>query len=161
MPLAGAEENGEPPIVIPTGRPSPPRARCGGCGASALRRRPHKKGQEASEQRNSAFKGPLEVNPIYLENNKRIHGPLHVVGLALLLFSLIEREVRRSTGPTGTVAGLYAGRPAKPTGRLLLKALSGLRLAPARDGQLAYIPRPTPLQRRVLNLLKVDPTKPP
>ncbi len=119
------------------------------------------KGQEASERRNSAFKGPLAVNPFYLENNQRIHGLLHVVGLALLLFSLIEREARRAAGPTGTVAGLYARRPAKPTGRLILEALADLRLVPAHDGQPAYIPRPTPLQQRVLDLLGVDPTKPP
>ncbi|WP_241829860.1 IS1634 family transposase [Parafrankia colletiae] len=119
------------------------------------------KGQEASERRYSAFKGPLAVDPLYVENNQRIHGLLHVVGLALLLFSLIERQARQTAGPSGKVPGLYAGRPARPTGRLLLEALADLRLVPARDGQPAYIPRPTPLQQRVLDLLGVDPTRPP
>ncbi|SNQ51930.1 hypothetical protein FRACA_870005 [Frankia canadensis] len=49
-------------------------------------------------------------------NNQRIHRLQHVVGLALLLFSLIEREARRAAGPTGTVTGLYARLhpPARP-----------------------------------------------
>jgi len=119
------------------------------------------KGQEGAERRHAAFKGPLAVDPVFLENNKRIHGLLHVICLALLVFSLIEREARRAAGPTGMVAGLYARRPAKPTGRLVLEALSGLRLVPAHNGQPAYIPQPTPLQQRVLDILGVDPTKPP
>lgn len=119
------------------------------------------KGQEAAERRNSAFKGPLAVNPFYLENNQRIHGLLHVVGLALLVFSLVEREARRAAGPSQLLPGLYAGRPARPTSRLILEALADLRLVPAHGGQPAYIPRPTALQQRVLDLLGVDPTKPP
>jgi transposase len=119
------------------------------------------KGQEAVERRHAAFKGPLAVAPTFLENTQRLHGLLHVVCLALLLFSLIEREARRNTGPNGKVPGLYARRPATPTGRLILEALADLRLIPARGGQPAYIPRPTPLQQRVLDLLGVDPTKPP
>jgi transposase len=119
------------------------------------------KGQEAVERRHSAFKGPLAVAPMFLENNQRIHGLLYTVCLALLLFSLIEREALHAAGPAEKVPGLYARRPARPTGRLILEALAGLRLVPARDGQPAYIPRPTPLQQRVLDLLGVDPTKPP
>jgi transposase len=119
------------------------------------------KGQEGAERRHSAYKGPLAVDPVFLQNNQRIHGLLHVVCLALLLFSLIERQARRAAGPTGKVTGLYDRRPAKPTGRLILEALSGLRLVPAQDDQPAYIPRPTPLQQRVLDLLGIDPTKPP
>jgi len=119
------------------------------------------KGQEAVERRHSAFKGLLAVAPTFLENTQRLHGLLHVVCLALLLFSLIEREARRNAGPDGKVSGLYARRPARPTGRLILEALADTRLVPAHNSQPAYIPRPTPLQQRVLDLLGVDPTKPP
>lgn len=40
-------------------------------------------------------------------------------------------------------------------------ALARLRLIPARDGRPAIIPRPGPLQARLLDLLDVDPTRPP
>lgn len=56
---------------------------------------------------------------IYLKDNRRITAMITVVCLTLLIFSLIERQVRaaqRALGRT-TVAGLYAGRPAVPTTR--------------------------------------------
>ncbi|MGC4857396.1 IS1634 family transposase, partial [Micromonospora sp. DT4] len=74
----------------------------------------HYKGQEAVERRYSAFKGPLAVAAIYLKNNRRITAMITVVCLALLIFSLIERQVRHALTALGrtTIAGLYAGRPA-------------------------------------------------
>lgn len=119
------------------------------------------KGQEAVERRYSALKGPLGVAPVFLQNPKRIHGLLHLLCLSLLVWALIEREARRAAGPGGKVEGLYARRPAVPTTLLIVRALAPMRLVPARDGQPGYIPRPTPLQQRVLDLLGVDPTRPP
>ncbi len=119
----------------------------------------HYKGQEAVERRYSAFKGPLAVAAIYLKNNRRITAMITVICLALLIFSLIERQVRaalRAQGRT-TVAGLYAGRPAIPTTRLILQALAGMRLIPAIGGNPPTIPLPTPLQHELLDLLDVDP----
>ena len=76
------------------------------------------KGQEAVERRYSAFKGPLAVAALFLKNNRRIAALVTVICVALLIFCLIERQVRRSLAEQGetTVAGLYAGRPAIPTG---------------------------------------------
>jgi transposase len=74
----------------------------------------HHQGQEAVERCRSAFKAPLAVAAIYLKNNRRITAMITVVCLALLIFSLIERQVRaalRALGRT-TVAGLYTNRPA-------------------------------------------------
>jgi transposase len=119
----------------------------------------HYKGQEAVERRYSAFKGPLAVAAIYLKNNRRITAMITVVCLALLIFSLIERQVRaalRALGRT-TIDGLYAGRPAVPTTRLIMQALTGLRLIPATSGNPHTIPQPTPLQREILDLLDVNP----
>ena len=115
--------------------------------------------QEAVERRYSAFKGPLAVAAIYLKNNRRITAMITVVCLALLIFSLIERQVRaalRAQGRT-TVAGLYAGRPAVPTTRLIFQALAGMRLIPATSGNPHTIPRPTLLQLEILDLLNVNP----
>ncbi len=74
---------------------------------------------------------------------------------------LIEREVRQAIAPADTLPGLYTGRPARPTGRLVFEALVALRLVPALGNQPAYIPQPGTLQRYLLDLLGVDPTQPP
>jgi transposase len=119
----------------------------------------HYKGQEAVERRYSAFKGPLAVAAIYLKNNRRVTAMITVVCLALLIFSLIERQVRgalRALGRT-TVASLYAGRPAVPTTRLILQALATMRLIPATSSNPHTIPQPTPLQLHLLELLDVNP----
>ncbi len=118
------------------------------------------KGQEAAERRYSNFKGPIAVAPMFLKNNRRIEALISVICLALLIFSLVERAVRLALNPMIKLAGLWAGRPAKPTGRLIFVALSHLRLVPANADGPAEIPRPPPLQARLLELLGVDPRRP-
>lgn len=118
------------------------------------------KGQEVVERRYSTIKGPLAVTPMFLKNNRRITALITVICLALLIFCLIERQVRQAIAPQTELDGLYVGRPAIPTGRLIFEALARLRLIPATDGQPPGIPQPPPLQRRLLDLLGVDPTTP-
>ena len=118
------------------------------------------KGQEVSERRYGNFKGPLAVAPMFLKNNRRIEALITVICLALLIFSLVERALRLAIAPALILAGLYAGRPAKPTGRLIFQALSRLRLIPATTDTPAVIPEPPPLQANILHLLGVDPTRP-
>jgi len=119
------------------------------------------KGQEVVERRYGAFKGPLAVAPMFLQSNRRIQALITVICLALLIFCLVEREVRRAIAPASTLDGLYVGQPAKPTGRLIFQALAGLRLIPASGHDPPIIPQPPPLQARLLHLLDVDPTQPP
>lgn len=119
------------------------------------------KGQEVVERRYSAFKGPLAVAPMFLKTNRRIAALITVICLALLIFCLIERAVRAAIRPEVKMPGLVPGQQAKPTGRLVLQALAGLRLIPAMGAQPAIIPQPTPVQARLLDLLAVDPTQPP
>ncbi len=118
------------------------------------------KGQEVVERRYSAFKGPLGVAPMFLKDNRRIAALITVICLALLVFCLVERAVRKAIAPAVELAGLYVGRPAKPTGRLVFEALAWLRLNPARGHDPPTIPTPPPLQAKLLELLKVDPTRP-
>lgn len=118
------------------------------------------KGQEAVERRYGAFKGPLAVAPLFLQSNRRIHALLGVICLALLIFSLVERQVRQAIAPDTKLDGLWANCPAKPTGRLIFAALSGLRLQPAQGPDPPIIPRPAALPTRLLELLKIDPTQP-
>jgi transposase len=118
------------------------------------------KGQEAVERRYSTVKGPLAVAPMFLKNNRRITALITVICLALLIFCLVERQARLAIAPHTKIDDLYAGRPAKPTGRLIFQALARLRLIPAANGHPPGIPQPPPLQARLLTLLDVDPTKP-
>jgi len=118
------------------------------------------KGQEAVERRYGNFKGPLAVAPMFLKNNRRIEALVSVICLALLIFCLVERAVRVAISPAIKLAGLWAGRPAKPTAKLIFTALAKLRLQPATSTSPAIIPKPPPLQARLLELLGVDPRQP-
>ena len=120
------------------------------------------KDQPVIERRYGDLKGPLAVAPMFLRHNRRITALITVICLALLIFCLIEREVRRNLAPDTDMIGFYTNdrRARKPTGRLILKALGDLRLIPAHDNQPPTIPKPGWLQTQLLNLLHVDPTQP-
>jgi transposase len=87
------------------------------------------KGQSGVERRYSDFKGPLAVTPIFVQKNSRVAALIQVICLALLVFCLIEREVRRVLGGDGKMAGLYPdSRRIAPTARMILYTLSILEL---------------------------------
>src|SRR4029453_9839792 len=119
------------------------------------------KGQEVVERRYGAFKGPLAGAPMFLQSNRRIQALVTVICLALLIFCLVEREVRHAIAPDLTLPGLYVGQPAKPTGRLIFQALAGLRLIPATGHDPPIIPQPPPLPARLLELPNLHPPRPP
>jgi transposase len=117
------------------------------------------KGQEVVERRYGDFKGPLAVAPMFLKSNRRIAALITVICLALLIFSLVEREVRRAIEPERTMRGLYPeNRPARPTGRTIFAVLSTMRLIPASRGAPPVVLGPNAIQLRLLQLLDVDPT---
>ncbi len=121
------------------------------------------KGQHVVERRYGEFKGPLAVAPIFLELNRRITALITVICLALLIFCLVERQVRQALAPHGgMLTGLpgYGPTPAKPTGRTIFRALADLRLIPAHDGNPATIPKPAGIQARLLDLLGIDISRP-
>jgi transposase len=117
------------------------------------------KGQEAVERRYSAFKGPLAVAALFLKNNRRIAALVTVICMALLIFCLVERQARKSLAEQGQtkVQGLYAGRPAIPTARLIFQELASMKIIPGVGQSPPVIPQPTPLQQRLLGLLDIDP----
>jgi hypothetical protein len=120
------------------------------------------KGQAVVERRYSDFKGPLAVAPLFLQHNRRITALITVICLALLIFCLIEREVRTNLAPETGLAGFYAydNRAMRPTGRLILTALAELQLIPATHTHPPQIPAPGYLQAKLLALLRTDPTRP-
>jgi hypothetical protein len=82
----------------------------------------------------------------------RIAGLISIVGLALLVFGIIEAGVRRGLGPGQPLPGILPeGRAALPTGRSILAAFQGLGLTYTDTGPL--LDRLTTTQRRILTLL--------
>ncbi|MEV8479880.1 IS1634 family transposase [Streptomyces sp. NPDC051173] len=119
------------------------------------------KGQPVIERRYSDFKGPLAVAPVFLHHNRRIAALITVICLALLVFCLIERQVRRALGGEQTMRGLCPdNRAVRPTGRMILYHLDGLRMRPgtATDPPTILITRA--VQAHLLELLGIDETRP-
>ena len=113
------------------------------------------KDQWVVEQRHRDAKQTLKVRPVFLHNDDRIDALVAVVGIALLIFGLIEADLRRRL-PTDnpTLPGLLPeGRAAKPTGRNVLTAFQGLSATYTPHG-LALDPL-TPTQRVILALLDI------
>lgn len=99
-------------------------------------------------------KGTLRVRPVFLHNDDRIDALVSIVGLALVVFGLIELDLRRALGPDELLEGLLPeGRAARPTGRTILGAFQGLGLTYTPDG--IVLDRLTTTQRRILELLEV------
>jgi transposase len=120
------------------------------------------KGQPQVERRYSELKGPLAVAPVFLHGNKRIAALLHVLMLALLIYSLIERQVRRALeregSPDARMTGLYPdNRRERPTARMIFYHLGELDLATAPDSCTPpelHITRG--VQLRLLDLLEIS-----
>jgi len=120
------------------------------------------KGQPQVERRYHELKGPLAVAPVFLHGNKRIAALLHVLMLALLVYSLIERQVRRALeregSPDGKMTGLYPdNRRERPTARMIFYHLGELDLAtgPGSDPpHLLHITRG--VQLHLLDLLEIS-----
>lgn len=116
------------------------------------------KGQWQIEHRHRSAKGPLRVRPLFVTSNRRIVGLLTILGIALLVFSLLEREARRALGPAAKVPALLAGHvAARPTGDNLLKALRTISLVTLElDDALHRAPSAlTALHQTLLHLLDV------
>jgi transposase len=119
------------------------------------------KGQPVVERRYSDFKGPLAVAPVFLHHNRRIAALITVICLALLVFCLIERQVRQALGGDQTMRGLYPdNRAVRPTGRMILYHLASLRMraGTATDPPTILITRA--VQAHLLELLSIDETRP-
>lgn len=113
------------------------------------------KDQQIVERRHRDLKQTLRVRPVFLHNDDRIAALVGVIGLALLVFGLIEADLRRHLGSGATLPGLLPeGRAAIPTGRSILAAFQGLGLTYTHSG--IALDRLTHTQRQILDLLDVD-----
>jgi hypothetical protein len=110
------------------------------------------------ERRHRDLKQTLRVRPIFLHNDDRVQALISVVGLALLIFGLIEAELRKRLAGEQLSGLLPEGRAAPPTGRNILAAFQGLGITYTTNG--ITLDRLTPTQRRILELLEIQPPWP-
>jgi hypothetical protein len=117
------------------------------------------KGQQIVERRHRDYKQTLKVRPIFLHNDDRIYALTSIIGIALLIFGLIETELRKQLHDDELLPGLLPeNRAAKPTGRNVLGVFQGLGLTYTQAG--IELDRLTHTQRRVLELLQITPPWP-
>src|SRR6478736_5484926 len=113
------------------------------------------KDQWIVEQRHRDLKQTLHVRPVFLHNDDRIHALIAVVGIALLVYGLIEADLRAALGPDTPLPGLLPeGRDAIPTARALLTAFTDLHATYTSGGGLV-LDRLTPVQRLILAHLNI------
>ncbi len=112
------------------------------------------KDQWMVEQRHRDLKQTLKVRPVFLHNDDRIEALIAVIGIALLIFGLIEADLRHHLGDGVTLPGvLPEGRAAKPTARAVLAAFDGLYLTHTPTGPV--LDPLTEIQRTILAHLAI------
>jgi transposase len=121
------------------------------------------KEQEVIERRHRDLKQTLKVRPIFLHNDDRIYALISIIGIALLIFGLIETGVRHALHADprhehALLPLLPEDRLAKPTGANILSAFQGLDLTYTHRG--IELDPLTPTQQRILQLLHIQPPWP-
>lgn len=118
------------------------------------------KDQPLVELSHRANKNTLKVRPIFLHNDDRIAALVSIVGLALLIYGLIETDLRHALnkGEQHLPGLLPEGRAARPTGRNILAAFQGLGATYSPDG--LRLDRLTTTQRTILDQLGIAPPWP-
>jgi uncharacterized protein DUF4277/DDE family transposase len=117
------------------------------------------KDQQIVERRHRDLKQTLKVRPIFLHNDDRVFALISIVGIALLIFGLIEAQTRAALGEDQQLPGLLPeGRAARPTARNILSAFQGLGLTYTHHG--IALDALTDTQQHVLDLLEIKPPWP-
>lgn len=121
------------------------------------------KEQEVVERRHRDLKQTLKVRPIFLHNDDRIYALISIIGIALLIFGLLETQLRKALQadeeqPDKRLPLLPEGRLSKPTGANILSAFQGLDLTYTHRG--IELDPLTPTQQRILDLLEIQPPWP-
>jgi transposase len=121
------------------------------------------KRQPLLEKRFSQFKTDFAVAPVFLKNVSRIQGLLAAYFFALLMQTLLERELRQAMARAGEASlPLYPeDRPcARPTTHRLIEVFSSIQRHEVRVGEgepQVMVTKPTKTQRSIIRLLGLDP----
>jgi transposase len=116
------------------------------------------KDQALSERAHHFLKGPLAVRPVFLKSNRRAAALVQACSIALLVYGLVETEVRGAIAPARTIPALLPeNRAARPTAANVFAAFSGLGYQRARTANgLERIPDAlTPAQTAILQALGI------
>jgi transposase len=118
------------------------------------------KDQQIVERRHRDLKQTLKVRPIFLHNDDRVYALISIIGIALLIFGLIESQLRQALAADEQklLPLLPEERLAKPTGRNILAAYQGLGITHTTSGP--RLDRLTHTQKRILGLLEIQPPWP-
>jgi transposase len=118
------------------------------------------KGQIQVERRIGNLKGPLARTPMFLKNPRRMAGLLYILVWALMILSLLERQVRKQLKGK-PMYGLYPEkRPSKaPTGVRFMEAFEYLCIVLLHEqGETTrYLGELDATQRQILTLLDMAP----
>jgi transposase len=121
------------------------------------------KRQPLLEKRFSQFKTDFAVAPVFLKNVSRIQGLLAAYFFALLVQTLLERELRQAMARAGEATlPLYPeARPcAHPTTHRLIEVFSSIQRHEVRVGEgepQVMVTKLTKTQRSIIRLLGLDP----
>jgi transposase len=121
------------------------------------------KRQPFLEKRFSQFKTDFAVAPVYLKNVSRIQGLLAAYFFALIVQTLLERELRQAMARAGEASlPLYPeARPcARPTTHRLIEVFSSIQRHEVRVGEgetQVMVTKLTKTQRSIIRLVGLDP----
>ena len=121
------------------------------------------KRQPLLEKRFSQFKTDFAVAPVFLKNVSRIQGLLAAYFFALLVQTLLERELRQAMARAGegTLPLYPEARPcARPTTHRLIEVFSSIQRHEVRVGEgeaQVMVTKLTKTQRSIIRLLGLDP----
>jgi transposase len=121
------------------------------------------KRQPLLEKRFSQFKTDFAVAPVFLKNVSRIQGLLAAYFFALLVQTLLERELRQAMERAGEASlPLYPeARPcARPTTHRLIEVFSSIQRHEVRVGEgetQVMVTKLTPTQRSIVRRMGLDP----
>ena len=83
------------------------------------------KEQSTCERRFSFMKDPAFIDGVFVKNRERVEALGYVMLLACLVFSLLERRIRKAGKP---LTSAVRGRLKNPTGQEILKHLAGVQV---------------------------------
>ncbi len=115
------------------------------------------KGQFAVEQNFAFLKDPLIVNDLFLKTPSRIDALGMILIIALMIYRLMQRMMRRFVQETGTLLPGWktSSDTDRPTSYMLTWALKGIRIYNVR-GQRVFGKPPDERQKRYLEGLGLD-----
>ena len=107
---------------------------------------------------------PLGLSPMYLQEDTRVVGLIHLLSMGLRTLTLLEFVARRNLNKSGEkLQNVYAGqngrKTATPSAELLLRAFKGINLfvETTPDGTATAIKPLSAVQQRILELLDLPP----